>query len=132
MSHYARIVPKRPRTPFPDLEPSKRVRLHNHPDTGGISTLHTSTGDIGSIPDLRCQGQNPLSGRFPSLPDHDFWLWSYGWELFQDPFFHDGSREDPEIPVILLKSTIIDVDDESTLQIQRNCFGGVVPFMSVL
>lgn len=107
------------------------MRFHDNPDMGNIRR-HASNGDISSISFSRLQGRIPSSGPLPSLSDSDSWLWLYGLEPFLDISSQDGNGEGLEILVFSMKSSIIYVNDGSTLHISFNHFVETIPLISVL
>lgn len=105
------------RSPLLDPEPSRRVRLCNDSDVGGISQRHIPPGKITSIPVLRRRGRIPPRGPLPSSSDSDSWLTLYGWVLFVNTLFQDDNGKGPEILVTLVRLELINVNDGSILQV---------------
>lgn len=97
--------------PVLNAEPTKWLRLHTTFDMGGLSQRHAPLGVITSILVPRRQGRIPSSGPLPSFLDSDSWLWPYYWAPFLDTPFQNGDGGAPEIPVTLVRSEPIVVND---------------------
>lgn len=79
---HALMASKLFRSLFLDPEVSKRVRLQNSSEMGGISRRHTPPCSNTSIPSPRRHGRVRPSEPLHSLPDLDSRLWPYGRKPF--------------------------------------------------
>lgn len=95
------------------------------------SHRHTSPGDITPILVPRRQGRISSPGPLPSLLNPESWFCPYGLNPFLDALSKDGDGKDLEASVILVKSTITNENEWSTLQNRCSRFGKVVSYMSL-
>lgn len=115
-----------------DPELARHVPLPGHSEmVSDVPFYKPPTVDITPILASQRQGQISPFESLLLVPDPDLLLWSYGWKSFLNVLYWNRNGKGLKILDTLVGSTIIDVNDESTLQVYCNRFDKITTLMCV-